>query len=312
MAVPRDSNLSRPLANLSEKLDRTAIRLGEFPRTVGAACVVAALLVGLADYSAGIARSMAIFYLAPVTIAAFVFGRIPGLLMACFVAVVNFFADLVQFSQNPGIPDSVALWNSLSRLVISAALVVLLAALRNQWHREKLVARIDVTTGVPNARALYERLEESLASVRRNGLPLSVCIFDIDDFKWVNDVHGHTTGDRLLREVAQAAGAALRPGDTVARWGGDEFVLVLPGADEGRAHAAVDRLVKTLEAAAARGGIPVTLSAGIVTTPPADIDPEELLKQADELMYEAKRTGKNRTVTASVGGETRHSRAQTG
>jgi diguanylate cyclase (GGDEF)-like protein len=301
----------RAPTTLSERLDRIAVRLARYPRTVGVLCVLGTILVGLADYSVGLATSMAIFYLVPVMIVAFVFGRTPGLLMACFVAAVNVVSDWLQF-RGFGIPPSIAVWNSSSRLAISAVVAVVVAALRQQWHHEKLVARIDVTTGVANARALFERLEESLASARRNDFPLSLCLFDVDDFKSVNDVHGHTAGDRLLREVARAAGGALRPGDTVGRWGGDEFVLVLPGANASDARAAVDRLVETLEATAAKGGIPVTLSVGVVTTPPAGVNPEQLLRLADELMYEAKRGGKNRIVAEAVGAEGRSSRTRVG
>jgi diguanylate cyclase (GGDEF)-like protein len=192
---------------------------------------------------------------------------------------------------------------------MNAIVATLVAALRGQWHHERLVARIDATTGVANARALYERLEESLAAARRNGSLLSVCSFDLDDFKSVNDLHGHVTGDRLLRDVARAAEGALRPGDTVARSGGDEFVLVLPGAGETDARAAVDRLVETLKVAAARGGIPITLSVGVLTSPPDIVGADELLRKADELMYDAKRAGKNRTVTDSLRAETSPSRA---
>jgi diguanylate cyclase (GGDEF)-like protein len=308
MATPGYQARERTPATLSEKLDRIAVRLARYPRTVGALCVLGTMLVGLTDYSVGLATSMAIFYLVPVMIVAFVFGRTPGLLMASFVAMVNVVADGLQFS-GFGIPLSIAVWNSSSRLAISAVVAVVVAALRQQWHHERLVARIDATTGVANARALYERLEESLAAARRNGSLLSVCSFDLDDFKSVNDLHGHVTGDRLLRDVACAAEGALRPGDTVARSGGDEFVLVLPGAGEADARAAVDRLVETLKVAAARGGIPITLSVGVLTSPPDIVGADELLRRADELMYDAKRAGKNRTVTDSLQDEASLSRA---
>jgi diguanylate cyclase (GGDEF)-like protein len=312
MAAPRHPDRSVTRATLSEKVDRIALRLSRYPWLVATTCAAVSVLVGVADYFAGVATSMAVFYVVPAMVAAFVFGRGPGLLMACLVAAVNVVADWLQFSRDLGVPPAIALWNSSSRLAISAFLVVLVTALRQQWHLEKLVARIDATTGVANTRGLFERLRESLASARRNSFPLSVCLFDLDDFKSVNDVHGHAAGDRVLREVAQAAGGALRPGDTVARCGGDEFVLVLPGADESDARAAVARLVETLEAAASKRGVAVTLSAGVVTAPTADIDQEVLLKRADELMYEAKRAGKNRIVAGRVGPEDRISRERFG
>lgn len=298
--APSHLSPTRTDGKFGDKLDRIAFRLARFPKSVAAACIVSALLVGIADYSLGIAVSMSVFYFVPVAVTAFVLGSVPGILTAAFVALVNMIADLLQFSSIPGIPASVAVWNSFSRLAINIVLAAVVAALRKRWHQEKLVARIDVTTGAANARALAERLEESLASARRNSFPVSVCLFDIDDFKAVNDLQGHAAGDRLLKDVVRAAQRALRPGDTVARWGGDEFVLVLPGADANDARVAVDRMVRTLEAASAESGVPVTLSVGVVTSPPTTLGGDHLLKRADELMYEAKRAGKNRIVAGGV------------
>ena len=116
---------------------------------------------------------------------------------------------------------------------------------------------------------------------------------DVDDFKLVNDRHGHSAGDRLLRNVAEAIRKDVREFDLVSRIGGDEFVILMPETGEHAARAVVRRVRRRLLEVVRAKGWPVTFSIGVVTwdAPPASVD--EMLREADDLMYSAKRGGKN-------------------
>ena len=110
------------------------------------------------------------------------------------------------------------------------------------YQQVQQAARTDALTGLLNHGAMQVRVREEIARARRDGTPLSFVIIDLDDFKRVNDVRGHQAGDELLRRVAALLQAELRPYDQVARYGGDEFVLLLPGSDEATARAVAERV----------------------------------------------------------------------
>ncbi len=158
-----------------------------------------------------------------------------------------------------------------------------------------LEALKDPLTGLLNHRAFQERLAEELNRAGRAGHPVSVVALDLDDFKSINDAHGHAAGDEALRTVAAALRDELRAGDLCGRVGGDEFTLALIGADVGTADLAVDRI----RARIAAGGQGLTLSAGIVSYPRHATAQDELLRLADGAMYWAKSNGKARTFVYS-------------
>ena len=158
----------------------------------------------------------------------------------------------------------------------------------------------DALTEVPNRRSFEQRLADAVVSSRTSGSPVSVVALDLDHFKAINDTHGHAVGDRVLVEVARALSRILRPGETVARVGGEEFVLLLPGAD------AQDAVARAEEARAAcagvqvpvRGGtVGVTTSVGVAQLSP-DGSAEGLIREADRAMYAAKAAGRDRVVRA--------------
>jgi diguanylate cyclase (GGDEF)-like protein len=162
-------------------------------------------------------------------------------------------------------------------------------------------ALIDGLTGLANRRQCEETLEDELARVERFGGSLAVVVADLDWFKDVNDRHGHPAGDTVLREFAVLLEETVRDVDLAGRWGGEEFVLVLPGTDlMGGAQ-----LAERIRAALARrtvlavdgSPIPVTASFGVAAIPPAKTA-SELFAAADAAMYQAKRAGKNRVETA--------------
>jgi diguanylate cyclase (GGDEF)-like protein/PAS domain S-box-containing protein len=155
----------------------------------------------------------------------------------------------------------------------------------------------DALTGVANRPVLMDRLPLNIAQARRNRTSVGLLFLDLDGFKQVNDLKGHDAGDRLLQRVAGELGEMLRESDTLARVGGDEFVMVLSGiAGEKDAAAVAARVLEKLapDAPSEDWATPVSVSIGIATFPRDALDPETLLRNADFAMYEAKRDGGNR------------------
>jgi diguanylate cyclase (GGDEF)-like protein/PAS domain S-box-containing protein len=152
------------------------------------------------------------------------------------------------------------------------------------------LSRTDELTGLPNRRAWEELLDREMRVARRTGLPLSVVMLDLDHFKAYNDHHGHQGGDRLLWLAGHLWRENLRDTDVLARWGGEEFGLLLPGCDAASAHQLLERLHELpLDG--------VTFSAGIAEWDRTSSD-EALIGAADAALYAAKRAGRNRTLTA--------------
>ena len=155
----------------------------------------------------------------------------------------------------------------------------------------------DELTGLPNRALWGQRLQQSLASGLRTGGQVGVMYVDIDHFKAINDSHGHETGDQVLVAVARRLRSAVRPQDTVARIGGDEFVVVCPDMlDEQGLRALGERTIDVLRAPVEAGGHQIVLSAsiGITLSEPGDTDPALLLRHADLALYSAKGRGRSR------------------
>src|SRR5262249_45014971 len=146
-------------------------------------------------------------------------------------------------------------------------------------------------------RALFrDRLDHALSRSMRTNSSLAVLLVDLDGFKQVNDSLGHTAGDELLREVAERFAAGVRPGDTVARFGGDEFAVLLEDGDEARAVMVARRLLERLVKPASVAGVEISLGAsiGIALHSGDEGSSEELIRDADVAMYEAKEAGRGR------------------
>ncbi len=157
------------------------------------------------------------------------------------------------------------------------------------------LAHTDLLTGLPNRRYAGQRLKQELTEARRYGRPLSVMILDLDHFKSINDSLGHAAGDEVLRHAAQVMSKALRACDVLARWGGEEFLAILPNTDLAAACALAERLRQTLvkhqpQGLALKGK--VTVSIGVSAYPPAR-DLDSMLHAADGALYRAKEKGRN-------------------
>ncbi|MEW6113469.1 MAG: GGDEF domain-containing protein, partial [Thermodesulfobacteriota bacterium] len=154
-------------------------------------------------------------------------------------------------------------------------------------------------TGTLNSRAFHETAQREIERTSRYWHPYTLAYLDIDDFKAVNDSHGHAAGDELLVTVAETLADNIRNSDALARVGGDEFVILFPEMGAARARRAMHRLKDNVGQKMKEKRWPVTLSVGLVTflTPADSVD--TMLQQADGLMYEAKRSGKNKVLCAA-------------
>jgi len=170
------------------------------------------------------------------------------------------------------------------------------ALLRRNLALEHL-SRTDDLTGIHNRRFIDERLRYELADASRRGEPLTALILDVDNFKSINDRHGHLAGDLVLREVARRLEGSLRRHDLLGRWGGEEFLVVAPrtGTEAGLAMAERVRMaVARSPVVVGSRAIHLTVSGGAATTDGDDA--HDLLRRADAGLYLAKRAGRNRVV----------------
>ena len=162
--------------------------------------------------------------------------------------------------------------------------------------RLETLASTDPLTGLLNHRAFYARLDEEIARADRSGRPLALLLVDLDDFRAINNTHGHQAGDRALVAIAAALRGSLRAGDSAGRYGGDEFVALLPEADLGEALAVAERAraaITTIALAAGDATIHATTSLGVAALPRHARDRDALIAAADQAAYAAKNAGKN-------------------
>ncbi|MCR6667788.1 MAG: diguanylate cyclase [Methyloversatilis sp.] len=161
-------------------------------------------------------------------------------------------------------------------------------------------ARRDALTGLPNRLAANERLRDEFVRMRRSRKGYAVLVADIDHFKRINDSHGHPAGDAVLRHVAAVLKAALRESDFVARFGGEEFLLLLPATSVDDACRVGEKIRRAVEASPTAAVGVVTMSIGLAMAQPDHEDEDAAVRLADAMLYEAKRAGRNRLVSEQI------------
>jgi diguanylate cyclase (GGDEF)-like protein len=182
----------------------------------------------------------------------------------------------------------------------AAAFAELTRSAAERFTRAEIDAMTDALTGLYNHRHLQQELTDRVWAALGEGAELSLLFFDIDQFKELNDRFGHAEGDEVLKRVADIASHAIRQSDLAARYGGDEFAIVLAGTGRESALEVAERLRTTISAARLRpDGQALTVSVGVVTLPYDGLTKEALLDRADRAMYRAKRAGRDRCVCFS-------------
>lgn len=177
---------------------------------------------------------------------------------------------------------------------INLSLYFELEQTRTEMHD---LATTDELTKIFNRRYFFEQADREIKRSQRNGCPLTIVLFDIDDFKLINDHHGHLAGDMVLQETCKACQAIIRPYDIFARFGGEEFIFLLPNTDEARAMAFAERLRDVIASQVVlfdQDSMQITISIGVSVFNPVMDTLDDLISRADKALYKAKDFGKNR------------------
>jgi len=182
---------------------------------------------------------------------------------------------------NPGLPKAIA---CLLFIIIPALLGFLCGRLIQNLHKS---AHRDQLTNLWNSRYFYSKLAQEIEQLKKTKASLCVAFIDIDDFKIINDTYGHVAGDQVLRAIARILMGNTREGDTVVRWGGDEFVIIFPDTDLECASLFAERLRGMIESNS--NCYQSTISVGVLLVKD-NVDVAELLKMVDETLYTAKKT----------------------
>jgi diguanylate cyclase (GGDEF)-like protein len=260
-----------------ESLPRTAVTIG----AVGAIATV-----GVATRHTVELPSLGLLHLVPVALATAVAGARRGTALALLATAVWAATARPAATATATFAAEVTV-RALGLLFVVALVQVTVAQLRLVSH----LSCTDELTGLPNRRAFVQRAELELARMRRTGTITTVAYLDVDGFKAVNDGHGHEHGDEVLRRIGEVLAQRLRATDLAARLGGDEFALLLPDTDAAQATPLLRTLRTAIATETVARGFPVTVSVGATTYGRAPATVRALLRQPDELLYEAKRDG---------------------
>ena len=233
-------------------------------------------------------------------------GRLRFTLLASLIVVLSSVAitEIIFSLANARIPTAGLVTSICAPAIISFPMIWYILGLLFKVHKmeEEMreLATYDQLTGAYNRRSLFEIAEKYFEIARRQEEMISVLFLDIDHFKRVNDTHGHSEGDNILKAVSRTIQATLRKSDALGRFGGEEFILILLNTDKNGAYSAAEKVrkqVENLTIYSDKKQISVTISIGLTSTSEKKASNiNEMMRDADEALYQAKKNGRNQTV----------------
>ena len=254
-------------------------------------CMLGVIVLGRMDAIIQPHTSEDFLYVVTVMVASWYVGRGAGIALAIFAAALWF---LLSFMDNQLVNSYLLrVWDAFSLLVIYLIVAFSISALKKRMIKLDSLARLDSLTGLYNRRAFYQTVSQEASRSGRSHSTYTIAYLDVDNFKQVNDTFGHVVGDEVLVTIASILKSNLRRADTVARMGGDEFVLLLPDTDAENAENAIRKLFLRLNEAMHAKQLSVTFSIGVITFTDNPCPVDDMVKQADRLMYEIKSNSKN-------------------
>ncbi len=251
-----------------------------------------ALLIGVLRHITGPEYALSLFYLFPISFVTWYVGTIAGICISFVSALSWLTADLTMVSRFSS--SYIPFINETFRLIVFIIITIVIGNLRSAQKTHFQLARTDTLTGISNRREFFECVNIEMNKSRRFGHPISIIFMDVDNFKQVNDIGGHNSGDALLCDVANTLKMNVRIVDTVARLGGDEFGILLPQAGEAASFWVATKLQGCLTVLAGEKKWPVAFSMGLATFEHMPDCAEKMVGKADDLMYQAKKDDLNK------------------
>ena len=256
-------------------------------------------------YTGGVDSPLHDLYILVIIVSALTLGKLAtllemGLIVGCYV----WLGSAQHRDELLSLPFGTRLLAQVSPMLLVAYITTMLSAdIRRAYGHMKVLSETDDLTGVLNMRAFSAVAERVFFQAERYARPFSVLMIDSDSLKTVNDAHGHETGNRLLKRTVECIQGQLRQTDLIARYGGDEFVVLLPETPCSGAVGVADRIRRSMESSplSVRGKtVDGTLSIGVACYPNHGAALESILDKADQAMYASKTGGKNRTTVFSA------------
>jgi len=258
-------------------------------------CIFFLFVLGFFDQLNGYETSFSIFYVLPIAVGAWYASQNSGHVISVVAAIIWLFVDRISGHKYSDV--SISYWNAMVVLGYFLLISHLTSAVKSKYEIEKALARTDSLTGVLNMRVFNDIAEAFFRMMTRSKCSICICYIDIDNFKTLNDSHGHAEGDSVLRTIAATLKSFVRKSDSVGRLGGDEFAILLYNTDLSGAETFSRRILERLqlETGGARSKIGFSIGVAVFRVPPASS--EEAIRFADTLMYRAKRSGGNQIVS---------------